>query len=154
MACDEKYDELASFAAGEADAERARLLGEHAARCQQCSSRLEALRRADAGLRMLRRTEPSARALLDTRRRLSQEIRGGEIPEIMTLDDVAEFLRIGPEEIEEVVEELPAFELAGRIRVRRERLIEWIEQRELQYLRRTAESRMTRIGWAASEKGA
>ena len=63
----------------------------------------------------------------------------------MTLDEVAAFLRIDPSDLGEVAEELPAFELGGQVRVRRERLIEWIQQRERAYTRQAGES------WAARE---
>ena len=39
------------------------------------------------------------------------------------------------DELDEIAEELPAFELAGRLRVRRQRLMEWIEHREQSYAR-------------------
>ena len=46
--------------------------------------------RADELLRALPRYEPSAGAVLETRRALSREIRGPEAgPEVMTLDEVA-----------------------------------------------------------------
>ena len=61
----------------------------------------------------------------------------------MTLDEVGEFLRIGPETLSEIAEELPAFELGGQVRVRRERLLEWVRRREQDYARGAAAS------WAA-----
>ena len=63
----------------------------------------------------------------------------------MTLDEVAEFLRVSLEELGEVVGELPAFELAGRVRVRRTKLIEWIEKRERAYARGRIESEVAGI---------
>ena len=61
----------------------------------------------------------------------------------MTLDEVAAFLRLSDAQLDEVVEELPAFELGGQLRVRRQRLIEWLQQRERDYARQAAGS------WAA-----
>ena len=88
-----------------------------------------------------------ARAVLAARRAVSRVLRRPHTPEVMTLDEVAAFLRVGPDELAEVVELLPAFELAGRIRVRRARLIEWIEQRERDYTRQATGS------WAARAAG-
>jgi hypothetical protein len=62
----------------------------------------------------------------------------------MTLDEVAEFLRISLDELEEVVTELPAFEVAGQLRVRRARLLEWVEARERAYRRSSAQSEVAR----------
>ena len=45
----------------------------------------------------------------------------------------------------EIVASLPAFELAGQVRVRRSRLIAWIEERERSY--------QATAGWAAHALG-
>ena len=137
-------EELAAFASGELEAERSRELEAHLERCGECRDRLEALREVDSALDSPRRAEPSARAVLEARRAISREVRGTNSPEIMTLDEVAEFLRITTDELEEIASGLPAFELAGQLRVRRERLVEWVEQRELVYVRRNIESSVAR----------
>ena len=154
MNCTITHEILAQFQAGDLDDERSHSIKQHIPHCPRCRARLEALRNTDRTLCRLGHTEPSAEALLNTRHLLSEEIRQPQPPEIMTLDDVAEFLHIGREEVEQFAEELPAFELAGAVRVRRTRLIEWIEQREHQYLRQTVESRVARIARYAVQKGA
>ena len=96
MLCDVTYEDLALYSAGEVDASfdetRARELAAHVASCAECRGRLDDLREADSLMTGLRREEPSAAALLGTRRALSREVRGGGEPEVMTLDEVAEFL--------------------------------------------------------------
>jgi len=148
------HETLARFAAGDMEAADASDVEAHIRTCAECRKRLEAIRKADTVLCLLKRAEPSAQALLNTRRLISEEIRAPQAPEIMTLDDVAEFLRIGPGELEEIAEELPAFELAGEIRVRRAKLLDWIEHRERQYMRQTIESRAARISRTAFQRGA
>jgi len=148
------HETLAQFAAGDMDAAEISDAEAHILQCPECRRRLEAVRTADAALCLLKRAEPSAKALLATRRLISEEIRVPQPSEIMTLDDVAEFLRIGPAEMEEIAEEFPAFELAGEIRIRRAKLLDWIEHRERQYLRQTIESRTARISRTAFQKGA
>lgn len=143
MNCDVTYQDLAAFASGDADADRREQLDGHAARCRRCRKRLEALRRSDAALKALPKVAPSGSAILAARRALVEVTRGPRAPEIMTLADVAEFLRVTPEQLGEIAEELPAFELAGQVRVRRDRLIEWVQQRERDYARDAAAS------WAA-----
>ena len=73
------------------------------------------------------------------RQSLLDEMRG-DLPEIMTPAEVAAFLRIPLDDLEEVFDELPSFEFAGHVRVRRERLLEWIEQRERRQAGRIAEA--------------
>jgi len=134
--------ELARFAAGELPPPRARqverLLDEAAAAPA-------ALDRADRALRELVEAPPPARAVLAARRAVAEQLRPTPAREIMTLDEVAEFLRLGPDEMDEVADELPAFELAGRLRVRRARLIEWIEHRERRYAAGRAQSQVARL---------
>lgn len=72
------------------------------------------------------------------------------VPEVLTLRDAAAFLRISEEELAQILDELPLFELAGQLRIRTERLREWIEQRERTYQRnafRTSALRITRSAW-------
>lgn len=153
MACEVTEVELAELAAGDLPHGRAGAVERHLAQCPDCRRRLEALRRADAWLRMLPRHEPPARTVVNVRRALIEEIRGADGPEIMTLDEVAAFLRLAPEDLDEIAEDLPAFELAGQVRVRRARLLEWIEQRERRYSISNAERNVTRITTGRSGKG-
>ncbi len=143
MSCDVIYEELAAYAAGELDAARAAEIGEHLPACEVCRRRLEALAAADAALTRMRPEPPSPEAVLAARRALADAVRRPAAPDVMALDEVAEFLRLTPDELEDVAEDLPAFELGGKVRVRRERLLEWIEQREREYARESMES------WAA-----
>jgi len=146
--------QLAEYAAGEADGSTTAEVETHLAACAECRRHVAALRRADAALAALPPATPSARALLAIRRELAREVRGaGTGPEVMTLDEVAEFLRLAPAELDEVAADLPAFELAGQVRVRRARLLEWIERREREYLRNTVASRVARTLAANGWKG-
>ncbi len=146
MQCDVRYEDLSRLVAGELDhlvPERVEALHEHVSACACCRARVHALREVEAVLRRLTRAEPSARAVLKTRRAVSRELEG-EAPEIMTLDEVAEYLRVTRGDLEEA-RGLPAFEIAGELRVRRSRLVEWMEERERAYVRSNVESDLARI---------
>jgi|WetSurMetagenome_2_1015567.scaffolds.fasta_scaffold313906_2 hypothetical protein len=136
MDCKISYEQLS----GEIPQELAR----HIEECDRCRHRLEALQNVDAALVKMPRLEPSDLARLKIRRALSKEIYGPAAPEIMTLEEVGEFLRISYEELREIAGELPAFELAGQIRVRRAKLLEWIDQRERKFMVSTMESDISR----------
>ena len=56
-------------------------------------------------------------------------------PEIMTLEETAEYLRVTPDLVYELMGDLPCFELGGRILFRKEALEEWILKRERQFSR-------------------
>jgi len=143
MKCEVTYEELSALAAGDLAAERTGQLEQHLPTCAECRRRLDAIGALDARLRSLRRLEPSAAVTLRARRLFSRELRAA--PEVMTLGEVAEFLRVSLDDLGEIVAELPAFELAGRVRVRRTKLIEWIEKRERAYARSNMESEVAGI---------
>jgi len=145
MDCDVTYEDLSRLLAGDLGAEQARDIEAHAAACGACRRRLSALASLDDALRALPRHEPSPGAVLRTRRALSAEVRGRREPELMTLDEVAEFLRITLDDLEEIVLELPCFELAGQLRVRRSRLIEWVESRERAWSASSARSEVAHV---------
>lgn len=134
MDCDVSREDLARFAANEASRPEAARIERHLEACGRCSERLEGIRKADAALLALAPAQLPLRARHEARRALSREIRGEEDPaEIMTLDDVARYLRVGEDALREIADDLPAFEIGGRIRIRKARLIEWIEGRERAY---------------------
>ena len=140
MDCNVTYEELAAFIAGDLDANRCDWIHDHLAQCKHCRNRLNALDQADTALDDLLPARPSPVAVDAVRQALAEVTRTEATPQIMTLDQVARFLQISSDQLGEIAETLPAFELAGQIRVRRARLIEWIEQRERSYSRDTAAS--------------
>jgi hypothetical protein len=142
--CEITYEELSAFAAGELEGERENEIHRHLGECERCRTRLAALKKTDEALRRVGVYRPPAGVLLGVRRALAQEVRGPEAREIMTLDEVGEFLRLSPGQLGEIAEELPAFELAGQVRIRRTRLVEWLQQREQAYARQTAASWVAR----------
>lgn len=157
MRCDVTHEELALYSAGEVDAgldeARTAELAAHVAGCAECRRRLDDLRETDSLMTGLRREEPSAGAVLEARRALSREVRGGRDPEVMTLEEAAEFLRIAPRELDVAAWGLPVFEIGGRLRVRRSRLVQWIERRERSYARGSAASDLARIARGDFGKG-
>jgi len=144
VTCDVRYEEIAELAAGGLPADRARELEAHVGSCAACRRRVDAVRAVDRGLGALPRVQPSPGGLHRTRSLLSSAVGRAHEVELMTLDEVAELLRISLDDLEEVVMELPAFEVAGQLRVRRAKLLEWIEARERSYRRSSAQSEVAR----------
>ena len=151
MACDVTYEELASFSAGDLSEPRGQRVREHLEGCGSCQRRLAALGRADAILSAIVQAPPPEDAVDRARVAVLREVRG--TPEIMTLAEVADFLRVKGDDLQEIADELPAFELAGQVRVRRAKLIEWIEQRERDHMRGMAQSQAARSLRGVFERG-
>jgi len=97
-------------------------------------ARLAQLRMVDALVAACPQPEPAAATLERVRQRLSAAASRVAPPppahDIMTLPEVAAFLRLPAAAFAELVDELPSFELAGVPLVRRERLLAWIAERE------------------------
>ena len=153
MACEIAYEELAAYAGGDLETARSKEVERHVESCTSCRRRLEALRRLDALLAEAGCAQPPAKAVLAARRAVAHAIGRSQPREIMTLGEAAEFLRLTPAQLGEIVDELPAFELAGQVRVRRQRLIEWVQQRERDYTRQAGESWVARARFIAPEMG-
>lgn len=154
MPCDVTYEELAAYTAGDVSPARENELAEHVVLCAECSERVDALQLADASLGALRPLPPPPSAILDARRAALEPGARAPAPEVMTIDDVADFLRLSPDDLAAMGDQLPAFELAGQIRVRRSRLLEWIAQRERDFARDAAASYATNAVSLRIEKGA
>lgn len=150
MTCPFTDEQLAAWST--AGAEAGIEWGGHVARCPSCQTRLTALQRMDQLLRQTI-TQPVPAALAERVRATLQ--RQWKSTEILTLEEVAAFLHLSIDQLDEITDELPAFELAGQIRVRKTKLLEWIEARERAYLRAITQSRTRRIihGGADSAKG-
>jgi len=87
---------------------------------RQPTTEIELLRSAVIGLsRRVRELEESQMALqpvLDI--------------EIMTLDDLARYLRLSPDQIYDIIEQLPRFQIGYEYRFRRESIDQWISSLE------------------------
>ncbi|MCC7146224.1 MAG: hypothetical protein IT443_07235 [Phycisphaeraceae bacterium] len=108
-------------------------LAQHAAHCPLCQATLQSLRQVDSSLARLRPQPVPADVLMRVRQSLSPAAGHTGWPQIMTLEEVGRFMQLDDRQLDEIVEDLPAFELAGQIRVRYARLLEWIAQREREF---------------------
>lgn len=141
MNCDVTYEELSAYALGDLPVTRTAAIQEHLHGCGVCQRRMSTLGRMEVTTRLWAGRPVPAAAVAAVRSAL-----GGakSASEVMTLPEVADFLRLSMKQLGEIADELPAFELAGQLRVRRERLVAWLEQREHLYTQRTVQSRMVR----------
>jgi hypothetical protein len=73
--------------------------------------------------------------------------------EILTLSEVAQFLRLSEDDLMDIASELPAFELAGKVLVRKAKLLEWIAQREQQFAWSASRSLTLRLRRQGITKG-
>ncbi len=146
-------EHLAAFSHGDLDLVRSARLKAALDRDDALRSRLNRIRAADLLLRALPRSEPSASGILTARQALARALKQVGTSEIMTLDEVAAYLNISLDELDALAEQLPAFEVAGRLRMRRVRLDEWIQQQERAFARRNAANATLCIVKGSDDKG-
>jgi hypothetical protein len=130
MNCPNTPDIWFAYLDGELPSEQEREWRRHLAACPACQRLLDGLRDADRSLSALAAGAPAADALLRVQQHVRQELGMAKQREILTLEEAADFLRVEPDELAEVLDDLPWFELAGRIRFRRQALLDWVRKRE------------------------
>ncbi len=62
--------------------------------------------------------------------------------EVFDLEGLAAFLRVEVEDVRRCLDEIPCFEVAGKLRFRRESVERWIDERERAYRASRSSSRM------------
>lgn len=130
MNCPLADDILLADADGDLGAGDAASVRRHVDECASCHRRLAQLRRSDALLREAAQVDVPAGLLRRVRGAVADDTGLGKASDVMTLEETSAFLRLSLADMDELVDQLPVFELAGRLRIRRSRLLEWIAQRE------------------------
>ena len=134
--CQQLLSQLQKGELGEPDAHEA---ASHVKVCPTCRERLDALRQLDDLLRAVPTPPPHLGTLLSVREQVHRAVLGDEI---LDADQVATYLKLSREEVMDNLDELPCFEVAGRVRFRRDALLQWIESRETEHRRDTMLRRM------------
>ena len=135
MNCERCKERLSEFEAGELAAEAAEAVQAHLDECDACAQLLAALRSTDQMIHELADDEPPSSLCLRILARVDEHFAPdtAEMPDIMTPEQLARFLHLPLDKLE--TEGLPGFEIGGVLRFRRDRVLEWIEERERDYER-------------------
>lgn len=121
---------LVAWLDGDLSPAAGRRLEAHLAACPKCSALVGVLQRQEEALRAeIGRAVPTA-VLARLRHSLPPAEATSAWPDVMTLDEVARYLRIALDDLDRFASDLPAFEVAGQVRVRRTELVKWISRRE------------------------
>ena len=134
MNCTECRNLLSACEAGELAEQDEEAVLEHTNGCAECRRLLRSVRAVTRTVEELEDPPPPQRIALEvlSAPALRSSAASFDAPEIMTPEDLARFLRLSPEELDEIIDLVPGFELGGRLRFRKQRVTEWIESRERQ----------------------
>lgn len=105
----------------------------HLETCQECREQNKLLDRIDNLAKQLPRHIPGADVTLKIKKAIYKQLpaqRRTEFGPVLDMDELAEFLRVSKETIEEYFDEIPSFELGGKILFLRKSVEAWIEAKE------------------------
>lgn len=146
-ACDGWCELLSEYEAGELTAHLAARVEEHLGECPACACLLSALRQTSTLVDQLVDEDPARTMAVRVLGKVDELSAPdfSDAPEIMTPDELARFLRVPPDTLAEVIDTIPGFDIGGEVRFRKERVVEWIDQREHERDRRAIYSRLRAI---------
>jgi len=152
MKCKDVQAELVTYLDKELSSMGQKTIETHLADCEVCSGELQELRGIIGATRQWEGITPSEnwRQELQNKinsekpRKLTQEIRHlrnaidtlvermerQNIPEVMTLEELASYLRIDPDTVWSMLDELPHFQIGYELRFKKSSIDEWIRFKE------------------------
>lgn len=149
MNCQECRKLLSEYQEGELESEVFVPVRTHLESCEACSRELDVFRKIGLLTSELPRYEPSIRAVMKVKSSTGYAGPGTqkrtEFGPVMDSDELAEFLRVTRDTIEEYIGQVPSFELGGKLLFRRKSIEEWIERREKDFEFQLLESEINSI---------
>jgi len=133
MNCETYAEWMSAQLDGELAADHAIELDRHLAGCESCQKTRQTMARLAVDIHNLPRHQPDDSAVIavnEAVHQLALAPRRSDFGPVLDLDELAEFLRVTPETIGTYLDELPSFELGGKLLFRRASVEKWIERRE------------------------
>jgi len=153
MTCEIRLEQLSALMAGDLDAAEAQSLRQHIGQCPVCAAAVERLQEIDKKVRAAADRSVPLEIIQRTRQVIHAAVRQPPLPEILTLDEVGQYVRLTPSQLGQMLEHLPSFTVAGEVRIRRDRLTQWIKDQEQQAVRDRVRSQAARSIRMAFEQG-
>lgn len=139
MNCEECRQHISEYVDGELDEAAAKDFDAHTADCDDCRRAVESMRSMAAAVADLPQHTPGTETIL----RISETIHESdpapapvqkaphEFGAVLDIDELAAFLRVDREAVAVYLEELPSFELGGKLLFRKSKIEEWVSKREM-----------------------
>lgn len=144
MKCPDFRTRMPAYIDGDLPQQEREALENHLAKCRSCHRQFDSLKQGDAALASLGQLPVPAGILNQARAEITTGSGLETLSEIMTLNEVAAFLKIDSRVLGDLVEQLPLFELAGNLRIRRQALLDWIRERERDFARTHLQGELSR----------
>lgn len=131
--CDNYRELLPEFLEGALGADRATDVAMHLADCDECRKELHFVRDLTSAARRLPQPRPDDNVVLRMMEavcRSETPARRTEFGPVLSVEELAEYLRVDAETLKPYLDDIPCFELGGKPLYRRKTVEEWIRQKE------------------------
>jgi len=136
MNCDACRQKISEYVEGDLPDKERLEVRKHAEKCRQCRRELHIYERIASLALKLERHSPSTDVILKISESIHRTVpvqRRTEFGPVLDMTELADFLRVDPETIGQYLDEIPCFELGGKLLFRRKSIEEWIERRETSF---------------------
>lgn len=133
MNCNACEPLISPYLDGELEPDQMNAVEMHLASCEQCSESAQTIEFLTGGATELDPVTPGADVIMKTCaaiRNANPEPHHTTFGPVMDVDELMEYLHIDQETLELYVEELPFFELGGKLLFRTQSIDQWIQRRE------------------------
>ncbi len=133
MNCKACTDRLSEYADHELAGKEAQEIRTHLDKCAECRTQLRHLEQMATAAANLTRHVPGADCLLKISKAIHQRAqlpRRTEYGPVLNFDELADYLRVERETIGQYLDEIPSFELGGKLLFRKKSIETWIESKE------------------------
>ena len=133
MNCQACTEKLSEYADRELAGTEERAIKAHLDKCAACREQYRRLEQIASAAATLTRHVPCADCLLKISKAIHQRAqlpRRTEFGPVLNFDELADYLRVDKETIGQYLDEIPSFELGGKLLFRKKSIEEWIESKE------------------------
>lgn len=133
MDCEKYGQMIPEHEEGGLDPQAAAELETHLKDCAACRQELNMLKKISSAAKELDVHQPGAETVLKIKSFIygaARPVRQTQFGPVMDVDELAEFLRIPKQSLEEYLEEIPFFELGGKLLFNRNSIEKWIKSKE------------------------
>jgi hypothetical protein len=133
MTCERIQPLLSAYLDGETPGTERAEIAEHLGACAPCRSEAQAVGNIAQMARALPRHTPSQEAVLKISEAIHQlppRPRRTEFGPVMDFDELADYLRVDRSTLGTYLDEIPSFELGGKVLFRQKSVEEWIRHKE------------------------
>ena len=134
MNCESCGERLSEYLDGDLPVELKGEVAAHLEQCGQCREKIRQYEKLDSMVARLRQFTPGTTATLRIKAAFQAPRpaeRRTEFGPVLDMDELAVFLRVSKEVVGQYLNEIPSFELCGRLLFRRKSVEEWIARKEM-----------------------